>query len=362
MTGPTPPHSPERRPRSNRPTSSRSGSTAANDSNSPRPPRGWRSGVIATAVRPTKGGNSRPPGLPPRPPRRSPQPPRPPLILSSREQLIRSSLAIVAALIFGCLLTITLLGNLQHLVSQQQLTNSFRLSLSEGTAPVSEGTVEKVLLENGAPVGLIDIPSIGVHEVIVEGSNSATTRSGPGHRRDTVLPGQIGVSVVMGRAAAFGGPFGRLQELKPGEEFTVTTGQGLQTFTVIGLRYAGDPSPAPPGAGQSRLILETARGPAFIPSGIARVDAELTSEAQPAGARQSSYATLPLADKEMATDTTTIWALVFALQFFLVIELAMVWALRRVGGQKTWIVFLPVVTLGGFLVADQVVRLLPNLL
>jgi len=302
------------------------------------------------------------PPRPPKPPRRSPQPPKPPLVLTQREQVIRSSLAIVAALIFGCLLTITLFGNLQHLVAQQQLTNAFRLSLSEGTAPVSEGTVDKVLLTDGTPVGVLDIPALGLHEVIVEGSDSATTRNGPGHRRDTVLPGQMGVSVVMGRAAAFGGPFGRLQELKPDEEFTVTTGQGVQTFRVIGLRYAGDPSPAPPAAGQSRLILETARGAAFMPNGVARVDAELTSTPKPAGARQSSFATLPPAAKEMATDTTMVWALVFALQFFVVIELAMVWALRRVGGQKTWIVFLPVVTLGGFLVADQVVRLLPNLL
>ena len=284
------------------------------------------------------------------------------VVLTPADLLLRTILAIVAALIFGFLANLTVLGNLQHLVSQQQATDTLRVQLAEGTAPVSEGTVDKVLLADGAPLGIIDIPSIGVHEVFVEGSDSGTTRIGPGHRRDTVLPGQAGISVVMGRAAAYGGPFARVQELAPGQEFTVLTGQGEQTFAVIGVRYAGDPSPAPLKAGESRLILETARGPAFVPGGVARVDAVLTSETQPAGIRQTTYVTLPAAHKELATDTTTVWALAFALQFFLLVELASIWAFRRVGVQKTWTVFLPVVTVGGLLVADQIVRLLPNLL
>ena len=291
-----------------------------------------------------------------------PTPLRPPVDLSPRDQAIRSTLAILAVLILGLLSNITVLGQLQHVVSQQRLTNTFRYELAEGTAPVSEGTVDKVLLTAGTPVALIDIPSINVREIVVEGTDSGTLRAGPGHRRDSVLPGQAGYSVIMGRAAAFGGPFSRLQELRPGQEFTVTTGQGEHTYSVLGVRYAGDPTPPALGAGKSRLVLVTARGPAFVPTGVARVDAELVSETKPAGARQTTYLTLPLADKELATDTSTVWALVFALQFLLVIELAAVWAFRRVGLRKTWTVFLPVVTVGGVFVADQVVRLLPNLL
>ncbi|MDY7543001.1 MULTISPECIES: sortase [unclassified Cryobacterium] len=313
---------------------------------------------------PKRGRQGKPPRPPkiPTPPRRSPVPPRPPVILTQRDQVIRSALAIVAILIFGFLANLTVLGQLQHIVSQQQLTNTFRYELSQGTAPVSEGTVDKVLLTAGTPVAVLDIPSIDVHEIVVEGTDSGTLRTGPGHRRDTPLPGQSGISVLMGRAAAYGGPFARLQELRPGQQFTVITGQGEQTFSVLGLRYAGDPAPATLGAGKSRLILESARGPAYVPSGVVRVDAELVSETKPAGKRQTTFATLPLQDKELATDTTTVWALVFALQFLLVIELAAVWAFRRVGLRKTWIVFLPVVTVGGLFVADQLVRLLPNLL
>jgi sortase (surface protein transpeptidase) len=295
-------------------------------------------------------------------PKRLPRSLQPLAPLTSGQVFSRSALVVVASLIFAFALNLMLLSHLQHAVAQQQLSDSYRAQLSAGTAPVSEGAFDDTLLLDGAPVGIIEIPSLGVREVIVEGSSSGDTTSGPAHRRDTVLPGQEGLSIVMGRAAAYGGPFSRIQELAPGEEFSVLTGQGLQEFEVIGVRYAGDPSPPNPIAGESRLILETARGPAFIPSGTARVDAQLVSDAEPAGARQTAYRTLPLEDLEMATDTSTVWALVFALQFFVVAEIAAVWAYRRIGAQKVWVVFVPVMFLAGLLVADQVTRLLPNLL
>ena len=299
---------------------------------------------------------------PPQPPRRAPRPPRVYAPLTPRMMLVRGSLLIVAALLFAFVANVTVLSQLQHLVSQQMLQNEFRQQLAEGTAPVSEGDFEDVLLPDGAPVAVIDIPQIGVHEVVVEGTSGDTLKSGPGHRRDTVLPGQQGMSFVMGRAAAYGAPFGRIQELAPGDSFVVRTGQGKQVFEVIGVRYAGDPSPVPPKAGESRLVLQTARGPAFMPAGIAYVDAQLASEVQPSGQRQTTFTALPPQDGAMATDMSTVWALVFALQFLVVAQFAAVWAFRRIGAQKTWVVFVPVGVLAVIYVSNQLVLLLPNLL
>jgi sortase A len=314
------------------------------------------SGVIEAEPRGTR------PPRPPKVPKRMPRSLMPLVPLTPGQIFARSALALVAALFFAFAANLMVLSHLQHLVAQQQLTDAYREQLAAGTAPVSEGAFDDTLLPDGAPVAILQIPSIGVNEVVVEGTSSADTKSGPGHRRDTVLPGQEGISVIMARQAAYGGPFSRIQELAPGEEFSVLTGQGVQTFSVIGVRYAGDPAPPNPTAGESRLLLETARGPAFIPSGVARVDAQLVSETQPAGARQTAYSTLPVEDRELATDMTTIWALVFALQFFVVAEIAAVWSYRRIGAQKMWVVFVPVMFLAGLLVADQVTRLLPNLL
>jgi hypothetical protein len=63
----------------------------------------------------------------------------------------------------------------------------------------------------------------------------------------------------------------------------------------------------------------------------------------------------------MATDMTTLWALVFSLQFLLVVEIGAIWAYRRFGPRKAWIVSLPVGMLAALLVSDQLMRLLPNL-
>lgn len=327
-----------------------------------------------TMVLPTPPPRAPKPPKPPRPPRvprgeRPPQPPRrmpkpvrelPPL--TPQTQTIRGLLLVLSAILLALALSVVVVGPIRHLVSQQQLSDTFRDQLEQGTAPVSEGDYNGVLLPDGAPVGIIDIPRLGVHEVIVEGTDAEATQMGPGHRRDTSLPGQMGESVIMGRAAGYGGPFARIQELAPGDEFTITTGQGEHTYEVIGLRYAGDPSPPLLQAGESRVILTTARGVPYVPSGIARVDAQLTSETQPRGQRLTNFLTLPQADREMRGDTSMVWALVFALQFLVVVEVAAVWAYRRVGPRRTWIVFIPLTLFAGLWVTGEVVRLLPNLL
>ena len=322
----------------------------------PKPPRSSGPGGGGN------GGNGGQPPKPPKPPKRPPQPPKPPVVLTTRETLIRSIIAIAAIMLLSFGVNLLMVSNLQYLVHQQQLSDHFRMQLENGVAPVSEGDIDDVLLPDGAPVALLTIPSINLNSVVVEGTSSGDLMKGPGHRRDTALPGQAGVSVIMGRASAYGGPFGRITELQPGDTFTVTTGQGEHTFEVMGLRYAGDPSPPPLKAGQSRVVLETARGLPYAPTGVVRVDAKLVGEALPTGLRQTTFFTLPPEDTSLATDITTAWALVFALQVLIIAELGLLWAVRRIGVRQAWTVFLPVVFLTGLVITDQVMRLLPNVL
>ncbi|CAL8978959.1 hypothetical protein PROP_02652 [Propionicimonas sp. T2.31MG-18] len=320
--------------------------------------RAARTGLRSPWGRRTDGAH---PPAPPRPPRRMPRKAVARAPLTRTQLLVQSSLSLFAVVLLGFLANVTVLSQLQHVISQQQLRATLAEQLAAGSAPVSEGTVDNVLLSDGDPVAWIEIPALGVDEVVVEGTSSGTLTKGPGHRRDTVLPGQVGISVLMGRAYAYGGPFGTIQALSPGETLSVITGQGEHIYRVLGVRYAGDPTVAYT-AGTSRLVLETARGGPFMPTGVVRVDAELVSEVKPYGARQTTWATLAAEDRELASDPSTVWALVFALQFLVLAEVAAVYALHRFGAAKTWVVFVPVLLLGGLLVADQITRLLPNLL
>ena len=310
---------------------------------------------------PPRRPSNRPP-RPPKPPRRPPAPPREPVVQTPRQRLVRGMVALGAVLLIAFAANMLLISHLHHLIGQQIAGDTFREQLAAATAPVSEGTTDDVLVADGAPVAKVSIPSIGVSEYVLEGSSSGVTADGPGHRRDTVLPGQPGTSVILGRAAAYGGPFSRIQELAPGATINVVTGQGKSVYRVIGVRYAGDPDlPALRGT-QGRMTLETARGLPYVPAGVVRVDAELVTPVKDRGLRQTTANTLPLADRELASDPSTAWLLVFALQALVAALLIGTRALDRFGAQRTWIVFAPILVAAGVIAADQVSRLLPNLL
>lgn len=282
--------------------------------------------------------------------------------LAPRRQIARSCLVVVVVLAITLLLQLTLLGGLEHSSAQERLFDDLRGQLAAGTAPIGPTDADDRVLEIGAPVALLEIPAIGVRQVVVEGTTSAALFTAPGHRRDSPLPGQIGVSVIVGRRAAFGGPFSRLDELDAGDEITVTTGQGTYEFDVLGVRREGDPVPPAPTAGSSRLLLATAGGSPLVPDGVLRVDADLVGTAVVGPQRLYSADTLPRSERLMATDATTLWALALWIQLLIALTVGAVWCWHRWGRAQAWVVFLPILLLVGLTTAGQVAQLLPNLL
>jgi len=282
--------------------------------------------------------------------------------LSTQDRVVRGIIGMVGLLVAAFLINILVFSHIYHAVAQQNLRNEFKEQLALATAPTAEVDLNNVILRQGAPIAVIDIPSIGVHEVIAEGTDSGTLRGGPGHRRDTVLPGQQGASIIMGRASAYGGVFSKLQELKPGTKFTIVTSQGKQIFQTLGLRYAGDLTLPDLKSQESRLVLLTARGAPYVPDKVVRLDAKLISPVQPAGLRVSSFINVPKEDREFGFDFRFVWALAMALQLLLALELLAVWAYSRIGARGTYLVFGPLIFFALILVMDQSTRLLPNLL
>ena len=282
--------------------------------------------------------------------------------ISPAQALLKNIIGVALALVVLFIVNLLFFSQLFNMVEQTRLRSQFADQLKLSTAPTSEVSFDKVVLAQGAPVAIIQIKQLGINAVVVEGTDSSSLRSGPGHRRDTVLPGQQGASVIMGRASAYGGPFANLQALPTGAKFKVITAQGVQIFKSLGVRYAGDYSLPPIQAGQSRLVLLTARGGPYNPQGIARLDAELVSAVQPAGIRITTFANVPVEDREFGFDLRYGWALVLALQFLLAVEIAAVWCARRFGARGTYLVFTPLLLWAAILVMDQTTRLLPNLL
>ncbi len=130
---------------------------------------------------------------------------------------------------------------------QAKLRHSFQIALASqsgsGTVPVTGGgdpstvtTPSTVVVPpaapSGAAVAVIKIPKIGVEQAVVEGTGVSDLRKGPGHYRNTPLPGQPGNAAIAGHRTTYGAPFNRIDELAPGDPILVSTLQGNFKYIV----------------------------------------------------------------------------------------------------------------------------------
>jgi LPXTG-site transpeptidase (sortase) family protein len=293
----------------------------------------------------------------PQPPLAGALPPR----SSPEYRLAGQVLVIIAVMALFFLMELTVLGDLRHARDQAQLAAQFRVELAKGIAPVGPFDDANTALALGAPVALLEIPRLGLREVVVEGTSSGQLMSAPGHRRDTPLPGQIGTSVVAGRRATYGKPFRSIDQLCINDQITVTTGQGKHSFTVLGVRRAGDPVPPPLSSGQGRLTLVTTSGPALRPTDVLRVDAALLGAAESRPAQLSSQALRP-AEALMAGDSSALQVVFGWSALLAATALATVWFRFRAGLWPAWALGVPVLVALGLTVSDELTALLPNLL
>jgi sortase A len=299
------------------------------------------------------------PAAPAAAPAAKPAPARPPVEPS--RQVLSYVLSLVSLVLLVLLVQLTLVSQLQHFAAQKSLYRELRLHLAEGSVPIGQQDINGRLVTPGTPLALLEIPEIGVREVVVEGTTSRETRIGVGHKRDTPLPGQAGGSVLMGRAAAYGGAFGKLDQLKAGDTFTVTTGQGVSTFAVIG-QSTGDISLPQLAPGGGRLTLITAAGTSFMPTGARRLFASLVTPAFPAPPVAIAKGNIEPSEAAMAGDWGTLVPLSWLLELLIGLSVAAVWTWKRWGHKGTWIAFAPLLVAVSVAGADRICALLPNLM
>ncbi len=220
--------------------------------------------------------------------------------------------------------------------------------LADATAPVSG------VIPAGTPIGVLEIPRLGLRQVLLQGSSSEETVHGPGLKSDTTFPGQAGHSLVVGRRTTFGAPFRHLDRLAVGDRIVVTTGLGRSVFRVDLVRRSDDPA-STIGVAGSRLSLVTS-DPAFTPTRQLIVSAALVGE--PAAA-----ATTPVARDGERPGQHTLDRAVDVLLWTQLL-LLVVWGSTRLalrfGRRAVWIGAVPVLLAVGWHVFEGVALLLPN--
>jgi sortase A len=279
---------------------------------------------------------------------------------ASGADVIRLALLTLSAVALGLVFNLVVVSGLEHHAAQTQAFNQFRTELAEGTAPIGPLGSDHKPLPPGTPMALLQIPSLGVKEVVGEGTTGPVLMSGPGHLRSTVFPGGVGSSVIFGRAATYGAPFAHIKDLQRGAQIKVTTAVGTSTFRVVDTRYAGDVVP-PLASGQARLTLATATTSFFVPSGVVWVDADLVGSPLPAA---SPGAAAPASERPLGVDTDTgvLGALALWLAILVGALAAAIWMWNRRGHIQAWIIFSAPVAVVAYFVASHASAMLPNLM
>jgi sortase A len=90
----------------------------------------------------------------------------------------------------------------------------------------------EVLPEHGDAFAFIRIPRIDLDQVLFEGVDRQTLKSGPGHMDTTALPGQPGNAVISGHRTTYGRPFFDLDLLEVGDRIEVQTAVGTHVYAV----------------------------------------------------------------------------------------------------------------------------------
>ncbi len=260
------------------------------------------------------------------------------------------ALLLVTGLLFAFAAYLVVGSTLTANRAQDVLYQHIRTDLAQATVPVSAPILP------GTPLGVVTIPEIGLDQVFVEGSSSDQTRTGPGLKMDSVLPGQAGLSVLVGHRSTLGAAFAHLDRVRPGDTIEVATGQGQFRYVVDLVRTSDAPS-TQVRVVPSRLTLVTS-DPAFTPDRTLMVSARLQGKALPA----STGTTAPVSDQPGHGSTSRLVPLLLWSQLLLLTTLLVTWAALRMPHRGLWIGATPVLLAILWQVFENLAVLLPNTL
>ncbi len=210
----------------------------------------------------------------------------------------------------------------------------------------------------GAPVAVLRIPSIGLSQVVVEGTSAADLEAGPGLMPGTVLPGSSGNAVVAGRRVMFGGPFGGLPGLRVGDTVHVTDGLGSFLYRVTSVRTVSSGHADVIGSvGGNRLTLITSNS-SFVPTGRLVVVGKLVG--LPVRPPVGLPSVVPAGELGLSGDPGAggnIFLWVDALLVVAAVTGLALWRWRR--PRPTYLLALPVLLACGLFAAEAVARAVP---
>ncbi|MFZ9676012.1 MAG: sortase [Ilumatobacteraceae bacterium] len=253
-----------------------------------------------------------------------------PRSVSRNVRLARRLALVLFVFSFGSFVFGAIFAPIVHGRQSAMLEEKLASDLLNGVTPVSYP------IAVGAPVALIEVQSRDLRAVVVEGSTARELSKAAGHLIGSALPGQPGVSAILGRSRNHGAEFANLDRVAVGDEITATTGQGAHTYEVIDVTTRSSRDMAAFQGEGHMLILSTM----LDDSDRLVVRASLTSSVFPAGEPANHTTTT----EELGTSGDTgSWGAVARWMFLAALVAILVPViLAQVGRRVGWMIVVPI--------------------
>jgi sortase A len=91
----------------------------------------------------------------------------------------------------------------------------------------------------GEVLSRLEIPSISLDKIVVEGVSPDDLKKGPGHFPETPLPGQFGNAALAGHRTTYGEPFFDIDLIQMGDDLVMTVPWGRFVYVVDNITIVG---------------------------------------------------------------------------------------------------------------------------
>ena len=99
---------------------------------------------------------------------------------------------------------------------------------------VTEATRYRRIAKVGAPIGHIDVPRLGLHMLVVNGTNHDSLVKGPGRDERTYMPGQGQLIYIAGHRTTYLAPFAHIDSMKVGDLVKLKLPYATIVYSVTG--------------------------------------------------------------------------------------------------------------------------------
>jgi sortase A len=206
----------------------------------------------------------------------------------------------------------------------------------------------------GRPIGLLEIPALGLEKVAVEGDSARRVEQGPGHDPASARPGEAGDVLILGRRTSYDAAFAHLGRLHDGDTISITTARGRFSYVVDrGATRAAARS------GRGTLTLATG-APGLLSDRVVSVTAVLQGKPLLLGTKLRALQPVPLASVGgwFSDGSAWLWIALWGTLLIGALALAAI-AYRKTSTRITYLLTTPVIVALLFCTLGAADRLLP---